>query len=95
MCINRAAYRHLTCTIALVNAPRGSPSLGAKDALVVAKARGVKLGNLNGAATLRRAGKSGVALRTTIVANADQHAADLAEWLQTSAQEERQACWIW
>jgi DNA invertase Pin-like site-specific DNA recombinase len=33
-----------------------------KEALAVAKARGVKLGNPYGAATLRRAGKGGAAL---------------------------------
>lgn len=49
-----------------------------KEALAVAKARGVKLGNPNGAAALRRAGKGGVALRTTVAANADRFAQDLA-----------------
>ncbi len=49
-----------------------------KEALAVAKARGVKLGNPNGAAALRRAGKGGVALRRAISRNADQHAQDLA-----------------
>src|SRR5690606_10188582 len=49
-----------------------------KEALAVAKARGVKLGNPNGAAALRRAGKGGVALRATVSANAAAFAADLA-----------------
>lgn len=49
-----------------------------KDALAVAKARGVKLGNPNGAAALKRAGKGGAALRATVSANADRHAQDLA-----------------
>ena len=49
-----------------------------KEALAVAKARGVKLGNPNGAAALRRAGKGGEALRATVAANADRHAQDLA-----------------
>jgi DNA invertase Pin-like site-specific DNA recombinase len=49
-----------------------------KEALSVAKARGVKLGNPNGAAALRRAGKGGVALRQAISRNTDQHAQDLA-----------------
>lgn len=49
-----------------------------KEALAVAKARGVKLGNPNGAAALRRAGKGGVALRAVVSANADRFAADLA-----------------
>ena len=50
-----------------------------KEALTVAKARGVKLGNPNGAAALRRAGKGAVALRGAVAHNADQHAQNLAE----------------
>jgi DNA invertase Pin-like site-specific DNA recombinase len=50
-----------------------------KEALAVARARGVKLGNPNGAAALRRAGKGGQALRATVTANADRFAHDLAE----------------
>lgn len=49
-----------------------------KEALAAAKARGVKLGNPNGAAALRRAGKGGVALRKTVSRNADAFAAGLA-----------------
>ena len=49
-----------------------------KEALAVAKARGVKLGNPNGAASLRRAGKGGVALRAVTAANANGFADDLA-----------------
>lgn len=45
-----------------------------KEALAAAKARGTKLGNPNGAAALRRAGKGGVALRTTVATNADANA---------------------
>lgn len=52
-----------------------------REALQAAKARGVKLGNPNGAAALRRAGKGGVALRATVRANAEAHAADLAQVL--------------
>ncbi len=44
----------------------------------MAKGRGLKLGNPNGAAALRRAGEGGVALRAAIAANADRHARDLA-----------------
>ena len=49
-----------------------------KEALAAAKARGVKLGNPNGAAALRRAGKGGAALRAAVVANADEFANGLA-----------------
>lgn len=49
-----------------------------KEALAVAKARGVKLGNPNGAAALRRAGKGGAALRAAVSANADDFARALA-----------------
>jgi len=38
----------------------------------------VKLGNPNGAAALRRAGKGGTPLRAAIARNADRHARDLA-----------------
>jgi DNA invertase Pin-like site-specific DNA recombinase len=49
-----------------------------KEALAVAKARGVKLGNPNGAAALHRAAKGGAPLRAAIARNADRHARDLA-----------------
>ena len=49
-----------------------------KEALAVARARGTRLGNPNGAAALRRAGKGGAALRATVAQNADRHAKDLA-----------------
>ena len=50
-----------------------------KEALAVAKARGVRLGNPNGAAALRRAGQDGAALRAAVARNADRHAADLTQ----------------
>jgi len=53
-----------------------------KEALAAAKARGVKLGNPNGAAALLAAGKGGAALRATVKANADAHAFDLTEVLR-------------
>ena len=49
-----------------------------KEALAVARGRGVRLGNPNGAAALRRAGKGGAPLRAAIARNADRHARDLA-----------------
>jgi DNA invertase Pin-like site-specific DNA recombinase len=44
-----------------------------REALAVARARGVRLGNPNGAAALRRAGKGGAPLRAAIARNADRH----------------------
>lgn len=49
-----------------------------KEALAAAKARGVKLGNPNGAAVLGRAGKDGTALRRAVSAKADEFARELA-----------------
>lgn len=48
-----------------------------KEALAAAKARGVKLGNPNGAAALRRSADGGAALRRTVAENADAFARDL------------------
>jgi hypothetical protein len=53
-----------------------------KEALAVAKAHGVNLGNPNGAKSLRRPGKGGVALRAAVSANAAVFAADLAPVLE-------------
>jgi DNA invertase Pin-like site-specific DNA recombinase len=49
-----------------------------KDALAAAKARGTKLGNPNGAAALRRAGKGNAASVVSIKAGADAFAQKLA-----------------
>jgi DNA invertase Pin-like site-specific DNA recombinase len=50
-----------------------------KEALAAAKARGVQLGNPNGAEALRRAGKGGTAHRETVRRNADAFAEDLRD----------------
>jgi DNA invertase Pin-like site-specific DNA recombinase len=49
-----------------------------KEALAVARSRGVRLGNRNVAEALRRAGKGGAPLRAALARNADRHARDLA-----------------
>ena len=62
----------------VAQAEREAISRRTKEALAVARSRGVQLGNPNGAAALRRAGKGGAPLRAAIARNADRHAQDLA-----------------
>lgn len=58
-----------------------------KEALAAAKARGTRLGNPNGAAALRRAGKGNRAGVRAIKAGADQHAANLAPVIEALRSE--------
>ena len=57
---------------------REAISARTKEALAVAKKHGTKLGNPNGAAALKRAGKGNVAGVKAIKEQADAHAADLS-----------------
>ena len=63
---------------AVAQAERKAIASRTRDALQAAKARGQRLGNPNGAAALRRAGKGNGAAVATIKAGADAFATDLA-----------------
>jgi DNA invertase Pin-like site-specific DNA recombinase len=62
----------------VAQAKREAISKRTKEALAVARSRGVRLGSPNGAAALRRSGKGGAPLRAAIARNANRHAQDLA-----------------
>ena len=62
----------------MAQAERKAISRRTKEALQAAKARGQKLGNPNGAAAIRRAGKGTTAALGALKAGADSHAARLA-----------------
>lgn len=62
---------------AVAEAERKAISVRTRDALRAAKERGVKLGNPNGAAALRRAGKGNKAAVSRLKSKADAFAADL------------------
>lgn len=62
---------------AVAHAERKAISKRTKEALAAAKARGQKLGNPNGAAALRRAGKGNADATKALIANADAHAEQL------------------
>jgi DNA invertase Pin-like site-specific DNA recombinase len=67
---------HIMAVVA--QAEREMISKRTKEALAAAKARGVRLGNPNGAAPVRRAGKGTMAAVAALRSNADRRAQDLA-----------------
>lgn len=67
---------------AVAQAERKAIGTRTREALAAAKARGAKLGNPNGAAALRRAGKGNGAAVASSKANADTFAADLRETVE-------------
>jgi DNA invertase Pin-like site-specific DNA recombinase len=76
---------HLTVGILALVAQQEREAVSArtKAALAVAKARGTKLGNPNGAAALRRADRGNAAAIDALIARADHHAWDLSPVIAT------------
>jgi len=66
---------------------REAISIRTKEALAAAKKRGQRLGNPNGAAALKRAGKGNAAGVVAIQRQADAHAADLKSVLEELVKE--------
>lgn len=71
----------------VAQAEREAISKRTTEALAAAKRRGVKLGNPNGAAPLRRAGKGNVDAVKAIVENADKHAENLRPVIESLREE--------
>lgn len=84
---------HLTVGILALVAQQEREAISArtKAALQAAKARGVRLGNPNGAEALRRAAKGNGAALNAITNAADAHAADLLPVIEELRREGRQS----
>lgn len=67
---------------AVAQAERKATATRTREALAAAKARGTRLGNPNGAAALRRAGKGNGASVAAIKGTADAFAGDLRDVLE-------------